>query len=270
MTSVSFKRGLVVILLASGTGLVAVAARGQVKTETTTTHGQPTQEVQVERGEVVRVSGNDLVVKMENGEIRDIPNVSESARVTVDDKELGIHELKPGMRLHRTVTTTTTPRIVTTVQSVRGKIWQVTPPTSLILTLEDGTNQRFTIPQGQKFDVDGQTVDAWGLKKGMNITATKIVEVPETVVQREAKVTGKMPPAPPAPPADVPVLVVLAPHLAPPSTPTSEPVAQLPKTASEMPALGLLGLGSLLLAVALRLLRRRRVLSRRTGLARTV
>jgi LPXTG-motif cell wall-anchored protein len=259
------------MLLASGAGLVAAAARGQVKTETTTTHGQPTQEVQVERGEVVRVSGNDLVVKMENGEIRDIPNVSEGARVVVDDKELGIHELKPGMHLHRTVTTTTTPRMVTTVQSVRGKIWQVTPPTSLILTLEDGTNQRFTIPQEQKFDVDGQMVDAWGLKKGMNITATKIVEVPETVVQREVKVIGKLPPAPPAPPPDVPILVVLLPRLAPPpATPTSEPVAQLPKTASEMPLLGLLGLGFLLLAVALRLLRHRRVLSRRTRLARTV
>jgi hypothetical protein len=260
-----------VMLLASGAGLVAAVAYGQVKTETNTTHGQPAQEVQVERGEVVRVSGNDLVVKMEDGEIRDIPNVSESARVMVDGKELGIHDLTPGMHLQRTVTTTTTPRMVTTVQNVTGKIWQVTPPTSVILTLEDGTNQRFTIPQGQKFNVDGQMVDAWGLKKGMNITATKIVEVPETVVQREVKVTGKLPPPPPPPPADTPVLVVVLPHLTPAPAATSEPVAQqLPKTASEIPLLGLLGLGSLLLALGLRLLRYGFILRRAGHAAKSV
>ena len=44
------------------------------------------------------VDGNDLVVKMEDGTIRHFPNVPESARVTVDGKELGIHDLKPGMR----------------------------------------------------------------------------------------------------------------------------------------------------------------------------
>jgi hypothetical protein len=43
----------------------------------------------------------------------------------------------------------------------------VTPPISVILTLENGENQAFKIPEGQKFTVNGQEVDAWGLKKGM-------------------------------------------------------------------------------------------------------
>src|SRR6185437_3217854 len=244
-------------LLAAGAyGVFAVAMCAQVQTETTTKHGLSTKEVQVERAEVVYVSGNDLIVKMENGEIRDFPNVPESAKVEVDGKELGIHELKPGMKLQRTITTTTTPRMGSTVQSVRGKVWHVTPPLSVILTLEDGTNQSFNIPKGQKFTVDGQQTDAFGLRKGMMISATKIVDVPETVVEQQRHLTGKMPPPPAAHPADEPILVVTLEH---PPARTATPAAvsevaqaepaptKLPKTGSTAPLVGLLGLVSLML-----------------------
>jgi hypothetical protein len=220
----------------------ALPSIAQVQTEQTTTAGKSTHQVTVERGEVVLVNGNDLVVKMEDSSIRHFPNVPDSAKITVDGRQLGIHDLKPGMKLQRTITTTTTPQTVTTVQTVKGKVWYVTPPNSVILTLEDGTNQSFKIPKGQKFNVDGQMVDAFGLKKGMNISATKIVEVPEMVVSQQRNVTGTMPPPPPAPPADVPILVLVAtkePAEAPAATPAP---AKLPKTASELPLIGLLGL----------------------------
>ena len=164
----------------------------QVETKTTTATGQPTVVTKVERGEVVTVSGNDLVVKMADGTIRNFENVPESARVTVDGKQLGIHDLKPGMKLQRTITTTSTPMTITTVQTVKGKVWAITPPLSIILTLEDGKNQQFKIPEDQKFNVDGQMVDAWGVRKGMIITATKIVEQPATEVTQEKTVTGEL------------------------------------------------------------------------------
>src|ERR1700745_4094510 len=119
------KRGLV---LAVGTICLAFAINmsAQVQTETTTLPaGKASKEVQVERGEVVLVQGNDLIVKMEDGSIRHFPNVPESARVTVDGKQLGIHDLKPGMKLQRTITTTTTPKVVTTTQSVTGTVTHV-------------------------------------------------------------------------------------------------------------------------------------------------
>jgi LPXTG-motif cell wall-anchored protein len=231
----------------------------QVQTDTTTTAGKATKEVKVERGEVVLVQGNDLVVKMEDGTIRHFPNVPESARVTVDGKSLGIHDLKPGMKLQRTITTTTTPQMVKTVQTVTGKVWYVNPPNSVILTLEDGKNQEFKIPKGQKFDINGQTVDAFGLKKGMIVNATKIVETPETVVSQQRQVTGTMPPPPPAPPADVPILVVVAaPVAAPPAAeaaPAAATPAKLPKTGSSLPLVGLLGLLCLSASFALKLFR---------------
>jgi len=220
----------------------------QVKTQASTTSGQPSHEVTVERGEVVLVNGNDLVVKLEDGSIRHFPNVPESARVNVDGKELGIHDLKPGMKLERTIKVTTTPQVITTVKSVTGKVWHVSPPGSVVLTLEDGTNQQFKIPKGQKFTVNGQETDAWGLKKGMTVSATKIVEEPVTVVEHEKTLTGSMPPPPPPPPADAPILIAEA-------TPTPAPApaapAELPKTASLLPLIGLLGGFSLLLSIGL-------------------
>lgn len=231
---------------------LALSLSAQVKTETTTTSHQDTKEMTVERAEVVLVNGNDLVVKMEDGSIRHIANVPESARVTVDGQQLGIHDLKPGMKLQRTITTTTTPQTITTVQTVTGKVWHVNPPSSVILTLEDGTNQQFKIPKGQKFTVDGQETDAWGLRKGMNVSATKIVEVPQTTLDQQRKLTGTMPPPPPAPPADAPILVAVA---EPAPAPAPAAPAELPKTGSLLPLIGLLGSSFLLSAFGLRVIR---------------
>jgi hypothetical protein len=186
----------------------ALSAGAQVQTTTSIREGQSSQVVRVERGEVLAVEGNDLIVRMEDGSIQHFENIPESAKATVDGKQLGIHDLKPGMKLQRTLTTTTTPQIVTTVETVTGKVWHVTPPLSVILTLENGTNQSFKIPKDQKFKVNGEMVDAFGLKKGMVVTATKIVEVPVSLLSQQRGVSGTMPTPPPAPPADTPILIV--------------------------------------------------------------
>jgi hypothetical protein len=169
-------------------------------------------------------------------------------------------DLKPGMKLERTITTTTTPQTVKTVQTVTGTVWNVMPPSSVILTLEDGKNQRFKIPKGQMFNVNGQMTDAFGLKRGMKVSATKIVETPEQVVSQHAQVTGTIPPQqtqaaattpPPPPPADVPILIVAEEVVSePPPSGTS-----LPTTGSELPLIGLLGLLCLSASFGLKLLR---------------
>jgi hypothetical protein len=223
---------------------VTIATRAQVKSTTSTAEGTAAKEVTVERGEVISVSGNDLFVKMEDGQIRHIPNVPESARVTVDGKELGIHDLAPGMKLQRTITTTTTPKTVTKVETVTGKVFHVTPPKTVILTLENGENQQFTVPKGQKFKVDGKDTDVFDLKKGMTVTATRITESPETHVNQEKQVTGSMPPPPAPPPADLPIVIART-DVAQTPAPEAQPeanTAALPNTASPLPLIGLIGL----------------------------
>ncbi len=220
----------------------------QVETKTSTEVGKANVVTKVERGEVLTVSGNDLVVKMADGTLRNFENVPESARVTVDGQQLRIHDLKPGMKLQRTITTTSTPMTITTVQTVKGKVWAITPPLSIILTLEDGKNQQFKIPEDQKFDVDGKMVDAWGVRKGMIITATKIVEQPAVEVTEKKTVTGEAAPATPPPPG-VPILVAEGSEEAVPTPAEAAPPAAAPEAASGMSTTGLIGLLCLLVVV---------------------
>ena len=252
--------GLICAAFALGTN-AQVQTRAQVRT------GPTMQEVNVERGVVVYVSGNDVVIKGEDGRIRDYPNVPESARVTVDGRELSVHDVRPGMTIERTTITTTTPRVITTIKSVTGTVWQVTPPTSAILTLENGKNQQFRIPDGTKFMVDGQETDAFSLRPGMKVSATAVTEVPETVVTSEVTRTGTMPPPPPETiDAHVALLVLMVPVASPTDaapeapapvqtaalTPAESAPAVLPKTGSSLPLIGLLGGLFCLLALGLK------------------
>jgi RNase P/RNase MRP subunit p29 len=245
MISIKSSRTILQCLLAGGALCVAFSlpAAAQVKSTETVEHGTAAKEVKIERGEIVYVSGNDLVVKMEDGSLRNFFNVPDSATITVAGKQLNVHQVKPGMKVEKQTITASTPRVITKVETVTGKVWHVTPPNSVTLTLEDGTNQTFKIPKGQKFTINGEETDAFDLKKGMVVSAQRVTETPETVVTQEVRRSGTMPPPPPAPKPDVPILIATAPP-APASVEEAkaEPApARLPKTASELPLIGLLG-----------------------------
>lgn len=260
MASMIIMRGL----LAGGALCIAFSlpAAAQVQTTEAVEHGTPTQEITIQRGEVVHVSGNDMVLKMEDGSLEDFNNVPESTTVEVDGRKLNIHEVKVGMKIEKQTIKTTTPRLITKTETVTGKVFHVSPPNSVILRLEDGNNQSFKIPKNQKFTINGQETDAFGLRKGMVVSATRVTETPETVVSHEIKHTGTLPPPPPPPKADVPILIVAAP---PTPAKTEEAAAEeaptkLPKTASELPLIGLLGVllcGISLSATAIRKFGRR-------------
>jgi hypothetical protein len=250
----------------------AVALTAQDKSTTQVTPGSTTVTSQVERAEVVYVSGNDLVVKMENGEVRHL-TVPDTARATVDGKELSIRDLKPGMKLKRTITTTTTAKTVTTVRTISGKVFQVTPPNTVILTFPDGSpNKRYQIPKDQVFIIDGQKKTAFDLRPGTQISATVVTEAPEVSTSEQKTVTGAAPPPPPKPatPPPQPVLLIEVPVPAPvpvaaarpAPAPAPEPApTKLPKTASPLPLVGLIGLSLFGASLVLRTLRHWRGLS---------
>jgi hypothetical protein len=248
-------------LLVAGTALLAIAFTAQAQVQSTTKTAQAgaaTKEVKVERGEIVYVSGNSVVIKMEDGTLRHFDNVPESTTVTVDGKQLNVHQVQPGMKIEKQTITTTTPKTITTIKTVTGTVFHVQPPNSVILTMEDGKNQQFKIPKGQKFTINGKETDAFGLKKGMKVDAQQVIEQPATVVAQEIKRTGIAPPPPPAPKPDIPILVLYVPVAAPApvETAAAEPApTKLPKTGSNFPLLGLLGAFSIALGLGLKALR---------------
>src|ERR1700758_2485917 len=96
-------RGWARLTLALSVGVTcfvfALSVSAQVRTQTTTTTGKASSRVEVDRAEVVLVSVNDLLLRMEDGTIRHIANVPNSFMAVVDGKELGIYDLKAGMIL---------------------------------------------------------------------------------------------------------------------------------------------------------------------------
>ncbi|HZI57668.1 MAG TPA: hypothetical protein VFF39_12885 [Verrucomicrobiae bacterium] len=246
MKSPHWLRNITLKLLLAGCActVLVLAMAAQETSESKTASGQPEVQVKVERGEVFFVEGNDLIVKMDDGMLQHF-TVPDDKKITVDGRELSVHDLKPGMKLERTVTTTTTPQVVTTVKTVQGKVLMVNPPKTVTLQLEDGTAKVYNVPKDQKFTIEGQEKTVFDLKKGMVVSANVITETPTTVAEQTRKVTGEMPPPPPPPPAEAVLLVEQAP--APPvetakAEPPPEPAPKkLPQTASPLPFITLLG-----------------------------
>jgi hypothetical protein len=249
------KQLLVLIVLAGAlaSGIIAQSANTEIR-----------------RGEVVYVSGNDLVVKMENDEVKHF-TVPSSFTFKVDGKDLKVNELRPGMKLTQTITTTTETRTVTEAITIRGRVWQVMAPKSVILTLPDGTNRQYNVPENTHFVIDGQNRTVFDLRPGMNVTANVVRSIPETVSRQQMQVKGTAPVvkavAAPPPVHTTGALLIIsevpapqptaAAAPAPRPTPTPAPAApapapKLPKTASPAPLFGLLGFAALGLGLALR------------------
>jgi LPXTG-motif cell wall-anchored protein len=236
--------------------LLGVVAHAQDTTTSMTSTGKATVTTEVKSATVVYVSGNDLVVKADDGTVKHFV-VPDDRKITVDGKELTVRDLQPGMRLTRTITTTTVPQTVQTVRTIQGKVWYVNPPHGLILSLPEG-NKSYKVPDGAMFDVNGKKQSIFHVKKGMVISATIITDTPQTVVNSTRTVADVAPPpapAPPTPPIVGVLLIERAPAPAPAPQPEEVAQASLPKTGSSLPLIGLLGLLSLAFAAGMRKLR---------------
>src|SRR5262249_55109264 len=113
--------------------------------------------------------------------------------------------------------------------------------------------------------IDGQEKTVFDLRKGMNVSATVLTQVPETVVAQQRNVSGTAPTPPATPPLEGALLIEEAPApkqvaAAAPATapaPAAEPApTKLLKTGSPVPLIGLMGLLSLGLSFGIRMFRR--------------
>lgn len=255
----------------AGLSLVAAVAVAQpTTTSKTSTMGAATSTTRTLSGTVIQVDGNTVAVRMSSGEVRMFTPPADR-RFVVDGKELRADQLQPGTRLKATVTETSTPVTDRTVQSLEGKVWYAGGPT-VILTLPNGQNRQYTVPAGSpvKFtDADGKSITVFDLRKDMMVKAVKITEAQRVELASNVAVTGSAPtaasaaaaattPPAPAPPraAAAPARAAAAPAPAA-TTAAAAPARTLPKTATQLPLLGLTGLASLLTGLSLTVRRRR-------------
>jgi hypothetical protein len=171
--------------------ILALIARGQVTTEEKV-RGEPSVTTETVQGTVEYVEGNHLVVRMPDGKIREF-KVPDSRRFIIDGKEQTVHDLKPGTKLTATVTTTTTPVMARTTTVGSGTVWWVAGNT-VIVTLPSGENRTFTVTDDYRFHVNGQAdASVQQLRRGMRVSAEKIVEQPITEIVENTVVTGHAP-----------------------------------------------------------------------------
>jgi len=144
------------------------------------------------QGTVEYVEGNYLVVRMADGNIREF-NVPESRKFTIDGRDLTVHDLKRGTKLNATVTTITTPVTDRTTTVGTGTVWWVAGKT-VIITLPNGENRMYTVKDDYRFNVEGnKNATVSDLKKGMKVSAERIVEEPRTEIASDTVVTGQAP-----------------------------------------------------------------------------
>lgn len=249
-------------------GLILVNTAAAQTTAVYERRGASSSATEVRRGEVLYVSGRELIVKMDDGQTKHF-TVPQGFRFNVDGRRLSVSQLRPGMRLTQQITTTTTPKTIVTVRQVSGKVWYVNAPRSVILTLPDGTNRQFTVPDKAKFEIEGEEKTIFELRRGMQVTATAITQVPETEVTRQSTVTGNSSSiaqttetAVAMPPSDQVGTVLVDDPSTETTAATGEPVSgepapkRLPKTGTSMPLLVLFGALSILAALGLMTTRR--------------
>lgn len=238
--------------------IIAGAVAAQNNTATTVRHGETRYNTQVTNAEVVYVEGNDLVVRNGDGKIEHFV-VPDSDRFTVNGRDISVGGLTPGTKLTQTITTSVTPRYVTTVQTIKGKVWHVSAPHSIYLRLPDNTTHVFKVPSNAKFIVHGQPKTVFDVRKGMSIEATVITDSEESVNSTSKSTIAELPA--PEMPREVGVLLIMTPQsplLAPVSSDEPTEMAQtLPKTASVLPLVGLLGAIAITFSLGLTTLRRR-------------
>ncbi len=260
MTVLTLRKAL--IGLCALTVAAGLAAAQPTSTKTTAKTGS-TSETKEITGTVLMVDGQNLVVKLSSGEIKHLV-VPEGRTARIDGKDVAARDLKVGTKLKATTTTTTTSVVDRTVTVGSGKVWYVAG-NNVILTFPNGENHQYKVASDYKFIVDGKPATVFELRKGMRVSAEKIVEEPRTVVAANTMVTGEAPAA--AAPAPAPAPVAAAPRKAtPPPAPRAEPApapapapapepAKLPKTGSLLPLIGIAG--ALFTALGARSLRRR-------------
>jgi len=202
---------------------------------------------EVRSGKVVAVDGNHVIIKMSTGETKEF-DVPDDFTATVDGKEVGVKDLKPGTVLTRSITTTTEPKTVYTTTVKNGTVWYASG-TTVILTGADGKNRKYdNVPDWIKFEHNGKPVDLNELRKGMKVSATMVTESQSQVVTTTpGGVSGETPaePAPAAAPAPASAsepATAAAPAMTTPSAPAEGHHKKLPKTADNYGLLVLLGL----------------------------
>ena len=228
----------------------AAAVASQAQTTATST--------ETKTFEVLAVDGNQLVVRLPEG-TREL-TVADDFRFTVDGQQLGVRQLKTGMRGTATITTRTTVTPVTVTEVKNGTVAMQTG-SSIIVRTDEGLKsftQGDIDKRGVKIIRAGKPAQVSDFRQGDRLSATIITSMPPRVVT-EQEVQATLAKAAPAGSAGAPrstAAASSAPAGGASASASGGGARTLPKTASQWPLLGFASALSLAMGLALTLRRR--------------
>ena len=187
MTKRHFIIAGVAVLLASAVGLRAQTTTSKV----TQAAGEAKVTTEQITGEVVTVEGNWLLIKLQPSGRRYF-NIPPGRQFIIDGQTRLISDLRQGTILTATATTTTQPVVLRTTSVINGTVWYASG-NYVILTLPSGENREYNVPPSFRFIVEGKPASVTDLRKGMKVSAEKIVEEPRTEISTKTVITGKAP-----------------------------------------------------------------------------
>ena len=146
---------------------------------------QTTTSTDTKKFEVISVEGNQLVVRLPEG-TREI-TVPNDFRFTVDGKQLSVQQLRPGMAGTATITTTTKSTPVTVTEVKNGTVAHVAGPTIIVRTEEGfkSFTQGDIDKRGVKIMRAGKPALVSDFRTGDKLSAVIITSMPPKVVTEQ-------------------------------------------------------------------------------------
>jgi hypothetical protein len=182
--------------------------------------------------EVISVNGNKVVYRGQEG-MREV-TLPADFKLTMDGREIGLADLKPGMKGTAIITTTTTSTPVTVTEVKSGEVMAVAG--SAIIVKTEGTYKKFTQETVNDRNITimrgGEKVDVHQLRVGDRLSAMIITQAaPKIVTEQQLKAFIESPPPAPAAAPPLPTAVPMV-----ESQPAAAPAPAAEATAEPMPA----------------------------------
>ena len=150
---------------------------------------------EIKQGTVLNHHGNHLIVKMANGDVRDV-EIPEGFMFNVDGKDVPLSALKPGTMLTSTVKTTTTPKPVQVTEIRNVTVVRRSGQTIIIRNQEGKLVQYNKVPDNIKLMADGKEILYNEVYAGMKLTAYIVHTGVTEVTEQDIAVAGQAPAKP--------------------------------------------------------------------------
>jgi LPXTG-motif cell wall-anchored protein len=147
---------LSLLVLVAAAALIAPVASAQTTTN-------------VENGTVVNVGDNMIIIRDSKGAMKEY-DVAPDFTATVDGKSMGLKDIKPGMKITAAIKTVNVPVVV---QSKTLKDAKVIKNAGAILYVKEADGiHSYNVPAGFRFDIGGAKLRLEDLQQGQVLNAT--------------------------------------------------------------------------------------------------